>query len=162
MTTQRLGFWGQIKLPCDPKPPLLTAWTALWTPPESHSCWGPLFELTAGGLQHLLALRCPFSPALPQTLHTVTIDWRRLLRGLKPPTAATRLVNRSMQADHLRVPGVRSPESCSCVLLPAPFTGDHKGKRLWGPMRLNRKLKVIKLETFKVTHLLKDCLDCFI
>lgn len=93
----------EVRLSC---PPPFNTWTALWTSSESHSCWGPLFELTAGGLQHPLASSYPLSPTLPQTLQPVTIAWRGLLRGLKPPTAAARLVNGSMQADHLRAPGV--------------------------------------------------------
>ena len=163
---QQLGFWGQIELPCDPKTPsLLTApaeplnlpWepqllgTSLWT--HSRRPAAPPGSTPSPSLQRS-----------PQTFQTVTIDWRRLLRGLKPPTAAARLVNGSTLADHLRAAGGGSLESCSCV--PARLlrsTVDHKGgekkkRRLRGPLRLSRKWKVRKLETFKVTGLMKDWL----
>ena len=127
---QQLGFWGQIELPCDPKTPsLLTApaeplnlpWepqllgTSLWT--HSRRPAAPPGSTPSPSLQRS-----------PQTFETVTIDWRRLLRGLKPPTAAARLVNGSTLADHLRAAGGGSLESCSCV--PARLlrsTVDHKG-----------------------------------
>lgn len=114
---QTLGFWGQIEF--GPKPPVSAAWTTFCTSPGSHSCWGPHFELTAGGLQHPLTQSFPFSPPLPQTFQTVTIAWRGLLRGLKHPTAAAQLVNGSTQADHLRAPGVdlwRAAHVSCCLL----------------------------------------------
>lgn len=52
--------------------------------------------------------------------------------------------------------GGRTLESCSCVLLPAPFTEDHKGK--WGPMRLSRKWKVIKIWNFQGDPFIKRLL----
>lgn len=118
----------QIELPCYPNPPLLTTRTALWTSPESHSCWGPLFELTAGGLQHPLALSCPSSPPLPQTLQTVTIACCGLLRGLKPSDGSCSAGKRIHAGRSPESAGGRSLESRSCVLLPGPFTEDHKGK----------------------------------
>lgn len=85
----QLGFWGYIKLPCDPT---CHSSHCQNSPLNIHSCWSPLFELAAGGLKHRLALSYPASPP---TLQFVTIAWRGLLRGLKPPTAAARLVNGS-------------------------------------------------------------------
>lgn len=108
--------------------------TVLWTSPEGCSCWGPLFELTAGGVQHPLALCCTFSPALPQSSHTVTIDSHRILRGLKPPTAAVRLVNVSTQVDHLSAPGVelcRAAHVSCCLLLSQRITKVSEDP--WGP-----------------------------
>lgn len=63
--------------------------------------------------------------------------------------AAARLVNGSTQADHLRAPGVRSPESCSCVLLPAPFTGDHKGKKAVRTHETEQKMESNKTRNFQ-------------
>lgn len=104
--TQQLGFWGRIGLLCDPNPPRSLP-EQLSEPPQRATAVG---DLSLNPRQE--ACSTPWSwallssPPMPQTLQTVTIAWRGLLRGLKPPTAAAWLVNGSMQADHLRAPGV--------------------------------------------------------
>lgn len=109
-----------------PFPPPLCTTSRLLTSSESHSCWGPLFEPTTGGLT------APHNPSprvvssLCRRLQFVTVafdvdfSFFFFLKGSNLPRQLQRLVNGSTQADHLSAPRVdlwRGAYVSCCLLL---------------------------------------------
>lgn len=95
-THDQLALWGWIKLPCDPHRRHRLPPATLWTSPVRHSCRGT--SLWTRGRRSAAPPGPENVPSLQHRLrgaHSVTVDWRRLPRGFRPPTAAARLVNRS-------------------------------------------------------------------
>lgn len=96
-----------------PSSPLNLPW-------ELHSCWGPLFQLTAGGLQHplgpKLSLLSTTASDFAHCNHSLPWTFKRAQTSHGSCLAGKRI---HAKADHLRAPGVdlwRAAHVSYCLL----------------------------------------------